>query len=418
MELAPDESGRPVLRPSGVPSLHTKVVTELLSEDEAALLLARWQPAWQHGNDAQMLTAVRELLGALGLPELEPLDPSALRADSVNEALRPGAHNAAVILAPSSVERFATDGLVENLLAISTLTDEIPGTALDALLNRAAPVPEANPVLVIAAGPANESQEQVVVSAMTEPLTVATGPPGTGKSEVVTSVVATCVAAGESVLVASTNNEAVDVVAQRCDDIAPGLLMRTGNVDAVVKEAEQLERLLSDAPPQPGRSSATVAGELRNLRARAAVLRDQAGRQVEGEVQLPSVLQQRAELAEEIGLPLSLLSQMWTTGDDSALARWEARARRAAAAPGWWGRWRRKRAMKAFVSAASPEVATQLPAWAGERPVTSDLLDRLADVTDLERQARELIPAQLTHDEEAVRRARADCAETRAELSV
>jgi hypothetical protein len=49
-----------------VPSLRTKVVTELLSEDEAALLLARWQPAWQHGNDAQMLTAVRELLGALG----------------------------------------------------------------------------------------------------------------------------------------------------------------------------------------------------------------------------------------------------------------------------------------------------------------------------------------------------------------
>ncbi|MEU6904129.1 hypothetical protein ABZ935_01995 [Streptomyces coeruleorubidus] len=146
-----------------MPSLHTKVVTELLSEDEAPLLLARWQPAWQHGNDAQMLTAVRELLGALGLPELEPLDPSALRADSVNEALRPGAHNAAVILAPSSVERFATDGLVENLLAISTLTDEIPGTALDALLNRAAPVPEADPVLVIAAGPANESQAQVVV---------------------------------------------------------------------------------------------------------------------------------------------------------------------------------------------------------------------------------------------------------------
>lgn len=417
MELAPDESGRPVLRPSGVPSLHTKVVTELLSEDEAAQLLARWQPAWQHGNDAQMLTAVRELLGALGLPELEPLDPSALRADSVNEALRPGAHNAAVILAPSSVERFATDGLVENLLAISTRTDEIPGTALDALLNRAAPVPEADPVLVIAAGPANESQEQVVISAMTQPLTVATGPPGTGKSEVVTSVVATCVAAGESVLVASTNNEAVDVVAQRCDDIAPGLLMRTGNVDALVKEAEKLERLLSDAAPQPGRSSATVAGELRNLRARAAVLRDQAGRQVEGEVQLAGVLQQRAELAETIGLPLSLLSQVWATGDHSALARWETRARTAAAATGWWGRWRRKRAMKAFVSAAGPEAAPQLPAWAGEQPVAPGLLDTLADVTDLERQTRELTPAQLTHDEEAVRQARADCAATRAELS-
>ena len=254
MELAPDENGRAVLRPSGVPSLHTRVVTELLSEDEAAQLLARWQPMWQHGNDSQMVKAVRELLTALGLPELEPLDPAALRADSVNEALRPGAHNTAMILAPSSVERSATDGLVENLLLISTRTDEIPGTALEALLERSASPPEVPQVLVVTAGPANESQEQVIISAMTQPLTVATGPPGTGKSEVVAAAVATCVAAGESVLVASTNNEAVDVVAQRCDELGPGLLMRTGNVEALVKEAEKLERLLSDPPPHPGRT--------------------------------------------------------------------------------------------------------------------------------------------------------------------
>ncbi|GHE44737.1 hypothetical protein GCM10017771_64950 [Streptomyces capitiformicae] len=81
-----------------------------------------------------------------------------------------------------------------------------------------------------------------------------------------------------------------------------------------------------------------MAGELRNLRARAGVLRDQAGRQVEGEVQLAAVLEQRAESAEEIGLPLSLLAQMWATGDHSALARWEVRARMAAMATGWWGR--------------------------------------------------------------------------------
>nr|WP_202447703.1 AAA domain-containing protein [Streptomyces sp. SID5468] len=417
MELVPDESGRPVLIPSGVPSLHTKVVTELLSEDEGAQLLARWQPTWQQGNDAQMLKAVRELLAELGLPELEPLDTSALRADSVNEALRPGAHNAAVILAPSSVERFATDGLVENLLTISTRTEEIPGTALDALLNPAAPSSENDPVLVVAAGPANESQEQVVVSAMTQPLTVATGPPGTGKSEVVTAVVATCAAAGESVLVASTNNEAVDVVARRCDEIAPGLLMRTGNVDALVKEAGKLEELLSAPPPRLGRSPATVAGELRNLGSHADALRDQAGRCVEGEVRLAGVLEQRTKHAEKIGLPVPLLSQMWPAEDGSALARWETRARAAATARGWWGRWRRKRAMGAFIAAAGPEVAAGLPTWAGERPVAGEVLKDLADVTDLERRVRELTRDQLTHDEEAVRQARSDCARTRAELS-
>ncbi|OCC12505.1 caspase, EACC1-associated type [Streptomyces sp. PTY087I2] len=417
MELAPDESGRAVLRPSGVPSLHTKLVTEVLSEDEAAQLLARWQPTWQHGNDAQMIKAVRELLDVLGLPELEPLDASALSGDSVNEALRPGAHNAAVILAPSSVERFASDGVVENLLAISTRKDEIPGTALDALLNGGNPAPTTDAILVVSAGPFNESQEQVVVSAMTQPLTVATGPPGTGKSEVVTSVVATCVAAGESVLVASTNNEAVNVVAQRCDDIAPGLLMRTGNVEALVKEAEKLEQLLSAPPAQPARSSATVAGQLRNLRSRAAALRDQAARQVEGEVRLAQMLSQRADLAGKAELPVASLSRLWQSGDLSALARWETRARRAAAAGGWWGRWRRTRAMKVFVTAAGTDAAVQLPPWAAERPVASDLLDDLADLTGLERQVRDLTPAQAAYDEEAVRQARSGCATTRAQLS-
>ncbi|WP_328678011.1 caspase, EACC1-associated type [Streptomyces sp. NBC_00343] len=417
MELAPDESGKAILRPSGIPSLHTKVVTELLSEDEAAQLLARWQPTWQHGNSAQMLKAVRELLNVLGLPELEPLEASALSADSANEALRPGAHNAAVILAPSSVERFATDGVVENLLALSTRTDEIPGTALDTLLNGSTPASSSDPVLVVAAGPSNESQEQVVLSAMTQPLTVATGPPGTGKSEVVTSVVATCVAAGESVLVASTNNEAVNVVAQRCDDIAPGLLMRTGNVDALVKEAEKLEQLLSTPPAPPGRSSPTVAGELRSLRSRAAALRDQAGRQVEGEVRLARVLGQRAELAGKVGLPVQLVSRWWESDDSSVLARWEARAHRAAAAGNWWGRWRRARAMKAFVTAAGPDAIPHLPSWAAQRPVAANLLHDLADLTGLERQVRELTPAQLAYDEETVHQARSACATTRAQLS-
>ncbi|QPP06763.1 AAA family ATPase [Streptomyces bathyalis] len=417
MELTPDENGRAALRPSGVPSLHTKVVTELLSEGEAAQLLARWQPTWQYGNDAQMLKAIRELLTELGLPELEPLDTTALHADSVNEALRQGAHNTAVILAPSGVERFATDGLVENLLAISTRTGEIPGTALDALLDSPASDSATDPVLVVAAGPANESQEQVVTSAMTHPLTVATGPPGTGKSEVVTAVVATCVAANESVLVASTNNQAVDVVAQRCDDLAPGLLMRTGNVDALSKEAEKLACLLSDPPPQPNRSSATVAGELRNLRASTTRLRDQAGRQVDGEMQLTWVLEQRAECAERVGIPLSLLSQMWTTDAHLALARWEARARKAVSAKGWWGRWRRKRAMKAFASAVTPETATQLPTWVSVQPVVPETLSSLADLADLERQVRVLTPPQLAYDEQAVRQARADCLATRAQLS-
>lgn len=45
---------------AGVASPRTTVVSELLSEDEAAQWLARWQPTWRYGNDARAFKAVRK----------------------------------------------------------------------------------------------------------------------------------------------------------------------------------------------------------------------------------------------------------------------------------------------------------------------------------------------------------------------
>lgn len=413
MELAPDENGRDRLRSSGVPSLHTGVITELLADDDAAELLARWQPAWQEGNGAQMLTAIRELLTHLGLPELDPLDLSALSDRSVMDSLRPGAHNAAVLLAPSGVERIATEALVDNLLQMSTRTGQIPGTALGALLTGgdSGDDPGRNVPVVVAPGPCNESQEQVIVSAMTHPLTVATGPPGTGKSEVVTAVVTTAVAAGESVVVASTNNEAVDVVGRRCDAISPGLLMRTGNAAALEREAAKLERLLDQPVEAPGRSSATVAGELRNRHAHAARERAAAARLVEEETHLLELMQERDRRAGMLGLPVSLLERAWAGREAEVLARWEERARKTAGA-GWlsFGRWRRGRALTALVGSAEDTQSSEWPVWAMERPVPPELLIALGEAVAVERALRKLVPEQMDRDEEELKRARLESA--------
>ncbi|GAA0475747.1 caspase, EACC1-associated type [Streptomyces olivaceiscleroticus] len=420
MELAPDENGRDRLRSSGVPSLHTGVITELLADDDAAELLARWQPTWQEGNGAQMVKAVRELLTELGLPELEPFDLSSLSERSVRDSLRPGAHNAAVLLAPSGVERIATEALVDNLLQMSLRTGQIPGTALDALL--AGGDAGGNAPAVVAPGPCNESQEQVINSAMTRPLTVSTGPPGTGKSEVVTAVVTTAVTAGQSVLVASTNNEAVDVVAERCDEISPGLLMRTGNAAALEREATKLALLLAEPAETPGRGSATVAGELRNRHGRAAAHRAEAARLVGEETQLLELLLERARQADELGLPVPLLERAWAGSDVTVLERWGERARRAAGA-GWlsFGRWRRRRALSAAVRSAGETSADPWPAWATGRPVTPELLLALADAVAVERAVREILPQHLGRDEEALKRARlessAELSETSGELA-
>ncbi|MFD0119937.1 caspase, EACC1-associated type [Streptomyces virginiae] len=419
MELAPDEDGRDRLRPSGVPSLHTGLITELLDDDAAADLLARWQPTWQEGNGTQMVKAVRELLTELGVPELEPLDLSALSERSVMDSLRPGAHNAAVLLAPSGVERVATEALVDNLLQISTRTGQIPGTALDALLTGGGDGETSRETpFVVAPGPCNESQELVISSAMTRPLTVATGPPGTGKSEVVTAVVATAVAAGQSVLVASTNNEAVNVVAERCDAISPGLLMRTGNAAALEREASKLEQLLAQPIEAPGRGSATVAGELRNRHSRSAAHRTEAARLVGAEMRLLELLRQRARQADELGLPVELLTAAWADSEVTTLARWEERARKAAGA-GWLtlGRWRRGRALSAFVAASGAAPADAWPSWASARPAPPELLLALAEAVSVESTLRELVPQLLGRDEEGLKQARLESAAGLSEAS-
>ena len=63
--------------------------------------------------------------------------------------------------------------------------------------------------------PANDSQRRAVAAASKCPLTVVTGPPGTGKSQLIVNIVSDAVLRGETVLIASRNNRAVDVVHDR-----------------------------------------------------------------------------------------------------------------------------------------------------------------------------------------------------------
>lgn len=75
----------------------------------------------------------------------------------------------------------------------------------------------------------NDSQEQLTYRLCEAPLTVATGPPGTGKSQVVVASVANSWVRNESTLLISTNNAAVNVAVDRAANVAPPALIRTGN---------------------------------------------------------------------------------------------------------------------------------------------------------------------------------------------
>lgn len=119
----------------------------------------------------------------------------------------------------------------------------------------------------------NRSQEAALTSIRTEPLTVVTGPPGTGKSQLVVNAVANAWLDGDTVLVASTNNAAVDVPAERADrDILAGLLLRTGNRSHKQQVAALVSAARSAARKHVGPEAASARKRLEQPAARRADL--------------------------------------------------------------------------------------------------------------------------------------------------
>lgn len=83
------------------------------------------------------------------------------------------------------------------------------------ILNRNGEPVDENNLAILEVTPLNDEQRRAIKSAFVNTLTVVTGPPGTGKSQIVLNVIANALASGETVLFGSKNNKAVDVVVER-----------------------------------------------------------------------------------------------------------------------------------------------------------------------------------------------------------
>jgi len=133
--------------------------------------------------------------------------------------------------------------------------------------------------------PLDESQENAALSSLQAPLTVVTGPPGTGKSQVVVNLLLSAVLHEHPVLFASKNNKAVDVVRERITDILGeefDFVLRLGNrreMEACEEELSTRLRRIEDraselkqrySPARRGR----LQDEVQELRARVAKLDD------------------------------------------------------------------------------------------------------------------------------------------------
>lgn len=94
----------------------------------------------------------------------------------------------------------------------------------------------------------DDSQKNAVLTAFNNKVTVITGPPGSGKTQVISNILANAVLQDKKVLVASKNNQAVDNVKSRFDkEEGTGFFLRFGNKkilgDTTLPEINRLSAL-------------------------------------------------------------------------------------------------------------------------------------------------------------------------------
>jgi very-short-patch-repair endonuclease len=204
----------------------------------------------------------------------EHLEPFALSRVESWEKAEPGLYNLAVLMLGPRLRY--TRGLLRDLRDIvEKFSDEdLDSTALAQLFPHEPPSRSANNGgNVVASKPAPQgmaalpmfspdylaqtrllhpSQRAAVVNGMVEPISTVTGPPGTGKSEVVASMLLNQLLRGRPALFASKNHQALEAVVPRLNGAVEGgdLIVQTASRDLAQRQnyLAKLQALLACPP--------------------------------------------------------------------------------------------------------------------------------------------------------------------------
>jgi very-short-patch-repair endonuclease len=177
----------------------------------------------------------------------EAIDPYALGSGTPLANLsQQGIYNRAILVAAERAPY--TKGLETELGMLQEVEEsKYRGTALGSwLTSHTIESPPADQQALLEVLPLNSEQRQAVRQTLSNPLTVITGPPGTGKSQVVSSILVNAAWQGKTVLFASKNNKAVDVVETRVNSLGPRpVLLRLGAGEYQTRLADYLVSLLA-----------------------------------------------------------------------------------------------------------------------------------------------------------------------------
>lgn len=99
----------------------------------------------------------------------------------------------------------------------------------------------------------NASQKSAVETALTHQVSIIQGPPGTGKTQTILNIIANLLVAGKTVLVVSSNNSAVENVAEKLDSEGLGFIV------AKLGRKKNKEAFIDNQAPYPDMTAWTIA---------------------------------------------------------------------------------------------------------------------------------------------------------------
>lgn len=279
---------------------------------------------------------LRRLVEWPGLEAREKLDPGAWTlAPALEEISEPGIHNRGIVglneRAPYSL------GLQNDL---ERLRDrDVGATALRFFFpdgeKEISGTPAESPASVVGEEDAieieelNAEQRAAVVAGMSAPLTVVTGPPGTGKSRVAAALLVNAIHRGERALLASKNHKALDVVESRVNSLADSpliLRLSAGDDRDLPAEISRFITRLLDLPAreQERRAAAEARARWSEALARRRAFRAKWDRREEADERVRCLDERRLaaerewEAAAGISPWLARLWRRWTLGRERA----------------------------------------------------------------------------------------------------
>lgn len=208
-----------------------------------------------------------------------------------------------------------TIGARNDLLSLEKMDDtDLQQTSLSAFFSSPTMASPSRSTSVQVLSPFEISEDQflAVMDGLTQPLTVISGPPGTGKSQVAAALMVSAAAAGKSVLFSGRTHKSVDAVISRIDELSldrPLVIQASGNeATGAIDFHNALDALISRlAETDPDHELDILLDEISTISSQTAMLIDLSDALTEQTNKLGKLWKEktRREQAAASGLPVA-----------------------------------------------------------------------------------------------------------------